>query len=104
MDIKELIGLFKKYSTGTEPLSEQDDAAASAPSSGGETSPSSSGGGSKYPTVTKWDSGVARGPANQIGNTKWSDIVKLTRGKANPIDQNSKWDSGVKRGKGNTLI
>jgi len=100
MDIKSLIGIFKKYSNSSEPLSEQDDATAAAPS-GDATS---GGGGSKYPTVTKWDSGVARGPANQIGNTKWSDIVKLTRGKANPIDQNSKWDSGVKRGKGNTLI
>jgi hypothetical protein len=100
MNIFSLIDILKKYSTGSEPLSEQDDATAAAPS-GGATS---GGGGSKYPTVTKWDSGVARGPANQIGNTKWSDIVKLTRGKANPIDTKSKWDSGVKRGKGNTLI
>ena len=84
-----------------ESISEQegDAAPASAPASGGAT-----GGGSKYPTVTKWESGVARGPANQIGNTKWSDIVKLTRGKANPIDTKSKWDSGVKRGKSNTLL
>ena len=55
-------------------------------------------------SITPWESGVARGPANQVGNTKWSDIVKTTRGKANPIDTKSKWDSGVKRGKGNTLI
>ena len=101
MNIFSLIDKLKKYSTGTEQLSEQD--GESAPS-GGETSTSSSGGGSKYPTVTKWETGVVRGPANQIGNTKWSDIVKLTRGKANPIDTKSKWDSGVKRGKGNTLI
>lgn len=50
--------------------------------------PPSGGGGAKpaYPTVTKWESGVARtGPANQIGLTKWSDIVKLTRGKANTL-------------------
>ena len=35
----------------------------------------------------KWESGVTRGPSNQIGVTKWSDIVgsKITRGKANPI-------------------
>ena len=84
-----------------ESISEQegDAAPASAPASGGAT-----GGGSKYPTVTKWESGVARGPANQIGNTKWSYIFKLNRGKANPIDTKSKWESGVKRGKGNTLI
>lgn len=36
---------------------------------------------------TKWESGVTRGPANQIGLTKWSDIVGST----------------LKRGKGNTL-
>ena len=102
MNIKELIGLFKKYSETTTSISEQEgEAPAAAPA--GDTGGGSTGG-SKYPTVTKWESGVARGPANQIGNTKWSDIVKLTRGKANPIDTKSKWDSGVKRGKGNTLI
>ena len=60
-------------------LGEQEEAAA-APSS-------SSGGGGKppYPTVTKWESGVTRGPANQIGLTKWADIVKITRGKANTL-------------------
>jgi hypothetical protein len=51
----------------------------------GEAAPSGGGGGG-YPTVTKWESGVARtGPANQIGLTKWSEIVKLTRGKANTL-------------------
>jgi hypothetical protein len=39
----------------------------------------------EYPTVTKWESGVTRGPANQIGLTKWSDIVKVNRGKANTL-------------------
>lgn len=40
-----------------------------------------------YPEVGKWESGVTRGPANQIGNTKWSDVVgsTLTRGKANQL-------------------
>lgn len=35
----------------------------------------------------KWETGITRGPANQIGVTKWSDIVgsKISRGKANPI-------------------
>jgi hypothetical protein len=35
----------------------------------------------------KWESGVSRGPANQIGVTKWSDIVgsTITRGKSNPL-------------------
>ena len=31
-----------------------------------------------------WDSGVARGVANQIANTKWGDSNDVTRGKANP--------------------
>ena len=59
-------------------LGEQD--AAPAADSGG-------GGGGKpgYPTVTKWESGVTRGPANQIGVTKWADIVKINRGKANTL-------------------
>ena len=40
-----------------------------------------------YPEVGKWESGVTRGPGNQIGNTKWSETVgdKLTRGKANKL-------------------
>lgn len=42
-------------------------------------------GGGGYPTVTKWESGAARG-------------------KGNPIDSKKKWESGVARGKGNTLI
>ncbi len=46
---------------------------------------SDSGGKSTYPTVTKWESGVTRGPANQIGNTKWKDVVKINRGKANTL-------------------
>lgn len=35
----------------------------------------------------KWESGVTRGPANQLGVTKWSEIVgqSISRGKANPI-------------------
>lgn len=34
-----------------------------------------------YPSVHKWESGVTRGPGNQIGITKWSDVVgsKLSR-------------------------
>lgn len=32
-------------------------------------------GGDGYPEVHKWESGVSRGPDNQVGNTKWSDVV-----------------------------
>jgi hypothetical protein len=112
MDIQKIIKLLRQYTDEHKrEIDEQDEGGTTSPapstppaSSGGGSSASPSGGSQKYPAVTKWESGVARGPANQIGNTKWSDIVKLNRGKANPIDQKSKWSSGVTRGKGNTLI
>ena len=52
-----------------------------APSTGG------GGGSAGYPQVGKWESGATRGPANQIGLTKWSDIVGsvLKREKANQL-------------------
>ena len=77
-EIDELISFMKKYTTenGGGEIDEQDAALAS----GG-------GGGAKpaYPTVTKWESGATRGVANQIGLTKWRDIYKITRGKANTL-------------------
>ena len=78
-DIDSIIRIMRDYTPKNDSgeLGEQESA-----------SPSGGGGGAKpsYPTVTKWESGVARtGPANQIGLTKWSDIVKLTRGKANTL-------------------
>lgn len=58
-------------------LGEQDAAAAS--SGGGST-------GGAYPTVTKWESGLARSVANQIDyKAKWKDLYKITRGKANTL-------------------
>lgn len=46
-------------------------------------------GGQGYPEVGKWESGVTRGPANQVGVTKWADIVgsTLKRGKANQLKE-----------------
>ena len=46
-------------------------------------------GGKGYPEVGKWESGVTRGPGNQIGITKWADVVgaSLKRGKANPLKE-----------------
>lgn len=40
-----------------------------------------------YPEVGKWESGVTRGPGNQLGVTKWSDVVgsSLKRGKGNQL-------------------
>jgi hypothetical protein len=75
-EIDTIISLMKKY-TNKNPDGELDEQDAAA---GGAT-----GGGTKYPTVTKWESGVTRGPANQIGLTKWRDIVKVTRGKGNTL-------------------
>lgn len=44
-------------------------------------------GGEGYPQVGKWESGATRGPGNQIGITKWSDVVgsSLKRSKGNPL-------------------
>jgi hypothetical protein len=48
---------------------------------------STQSGGTGYPEVGKWETGLTRGPANQVGVTKWSDIVgvNLKRGKANQL-------------------
>ena len=46
-------------------------------------------GGQGYPEVGKWESGVTRGPGNQVGVTKWSDVVgsTLQRGKGNQLKE-----------------
>ena len=63
--------------------------ASSSPSSTSDDTETSPGAADypEYPEVGHWESGVTRGPANQIGVTKWSDTVgsSLTRGKANPL-------------------
>lgn len=65
---------------------EQPEPPASTPEAG---TSNKQGGGQGYPSVTKWESGIQRGPANQVGVTKWSDVVgsKLQRGKANPLTE-----------------
>jgi len=59
-------------------MGEQEDGTATGTSDAGPTTIA----GSK-----KWETGIERGPANQLAVTKWSDIVgiKISRGKANPI-------------------
>jgi hypothetical protein len=54
-------------------------------------------GGSGYPAVGKWESGITRGPANQIGVTKWSDVVgaNLKRGKANQLKEQSSYERAI---------
>jgi hypothetical protein len=64
-------------------VKEEDDPAAAAPETG------TSSDGEKKTGATKWESGATRGPGNQIGVTKWSDVVGATlkRGKANPLSE-----------------
>lgn len=81
LDIDSIMELMREYTPKKDvdgELGEQDAAPAGGASSGGGDKP-------EYPTVTKWETGVTRGPANQIGLTKWRDIVKVTRGKANTL-------------------
>jgi hypothetical protein len=68
---------------------------------GGATTDTSGDSSSTNANVTKWETGLTRGPANQITITIWSPDVN--RGKGNPIDQNSKWETGLSRGKANPL-
>jgi hypothetical protein len=74
-DVDQIIALMSKYTTtdGKEEMGEQD-----APG----------GGGSKpaYPTVTKWETGLSRGLANQIDpKSKWSALYSIKRGKGNTL-------------------
>jgi hypothetical protein len=75
-NLSDILFLMDKYtSSNNEELDEQDDAAA--PSGGG------SGG---YPTVTKWETGLARSVANTIDDkVTWKSLNKLVRGKANTL-------------------
>ena len=52
---------------------------------GTESGESDDGGGAGTASMGIWDSGIARGVANQISNSKWSDSYQPTRGKGNPL-------------------
>lgn len=97
-DFDTYINLLKSFSK--DELNEQD----TPPAAGGSTTsaPSTPSPPAGYPTVTKWETGLTRGKANQIGNTKWESGI--TRGKANPVNNKEKWTTGIKRGKSNTLL
>jgi hypothetical protein len=82
-------------------MTEDDESPEPSTSSTSTSSSSDSGGGGSTSNVTKWETGLTRGPANQITITIWTDNV--SRGPANTID-NSIWDSGISRGKANTLF
>ena len=68
---------------------------------GGESAPSGGDSSSANAGVTTWETGLTRGPANQLTITVW--VSNVNRGKANPIDTGSKWESGISRGKANPL-
>ena len=84
------------YGGDEEEMSEQEDGGG-----GGDTSSSGGDSSSANSNVTKWETGITRGPSNQLTVTVWGSDVN--RGKANMTDQNSKWESGINRGKANTL-
>jgi len=77
-DLNKIINLMVSYTFDDSvegELGEQDAAAAGG---GGSAAP--------YPTVTKWETGIARSLANQIDSkSKWKDLYKITRGKANTL-------------------
>lgn len=75
---------FNKLISKNKKEISEEDAVAATPAAGTSSTQS---GGQGYPQVGKWESGVTRGPANQITVTKWSDIVGsvLKRGKSNPL-------------------
>ena len=77
-NLKDILYLMDKFSNLpiNSELGEQDDAGPS----------SSSGGGSGYPTVTKWETGLARSVANTIDDkVTWKSLNKLVRGKSNTL-------------------
>jgi hypothetical protein len=74
--LDEIIMLMKKftYSDNNSELDEQDAAPA-----GGVAA-------STYPTVTKWETGLARSVANTLdAKVTWSSLYKITRGKGNTL-------------------
>ena len=58
-----------------EEVTEQEEPVSAEPTAGTSSTQS---GGEGYPEVGKWESGATRGPGNQIGITKWSDVVGST--------------------------
>jgi hypothetical protein len=78
----------KQYEDIVSKILEQSEAEPVSPEPEAGTSTAQTGG-KGYPEVGKWESGVTRGPGNQVGITKWSDVVgaKLTRSKGNQLKE-----------------
>ena len=83
--LKELIRLRSNNQELTE------DGAEGAPEAG------TSSDGETKTGASKWESGVTRGPANQIAVTKWADSYKITRGRANPLNEQGSFDIAFNR-------
>ena len=79
LDIDTLTDIFNELAQSKNEMGEQEGDAAAA------STTTTGGGGAGYPSVTKWETGIKRGAANQIGNTKWKDSYTITRGKANTL-------------------
>jgi hypothetical protein len=76
--LEDIISLMEKFTFENKKESEIDEQ-----DEGGGGAAASGGG---YPTVTKWETGLARSVANQIDyKVTWKSLNKLTRGKANTL-------------------
>jgi hypothetical protein len=104
LDVDFLIDFFRKHTPEkkNKPLDEQE-APAAEPAPAASPAPSGGGGGStggaspSGKTPKKWESGVKRDKANQIGNTKWES--GRTFGKTYMNDPHYQWTSGRQMGK-----
>lgn len=94
LDIDYLIEILRKYtdSESKEEIEEQESSAPSSATAGGAGETKSSG---KSPK--KWETGLNRGKANQIGVTKWES--GRTFGKTYMNDPKYQWTSGRNMGK-----
>jgi len=92
LDVDQLIRFFNKYTTTREVEEMDEQADGGAPPSGdaGGSAPSGK-------AVKKWETGVARSKANQIGVTKWESGRKL--GKTYMNDPKYVWKSDRVMGK-----
>lgn len=76
-----------EYIVGKE-VDEQLEPPASSSTGGDFSSSPGAGDYPPYPETGKWESGLTRGPSNQVDtSSRWSDVVgsKLSRGHANPL-------------------
>ena len=90
LDIDYLIDFFRKHTTSSEKEEIGEQEVPTSEPSGGSAPPAG-----KSPK--KWETGLTRGKANQIGLTKWES--GRTLGKTYMNDPKYKWTSGRTMGK-----